>query len=784
MSRILLNNQWHFYLNLQDEQYEIVDLPHTVKLLPYNYLNEKDYQQTSRYIKTFPVKTIKDKEHFLLTFEGVAHHLQLYINRRFVAEHCCGYDSFTIEITEFLLENQENEILAIVDSHENLNIPPFGKVIDYLTYGGIYREVYLDIKQEFFIQDLFIQPFYQQMWGFHLQYQLNLNVDHVISYELFDYEGKCIFKNQIDSLVDQQFFEQIFPWSIQHPNLYILKSTLFVQGIKKDEMTTRFGFRTCQFKKDGFYLNGEKVKIIGLNRHQSYPYVGYAMPKSMQVEDARILKEELSVNAVRTSHYFQSKYFIDACDELGLLVFTEIPGWQHIGDARWKEQALLNTENMILQYRNHPSIILWGVRINESFDCDELYLKTNQLAHQLDPTRMTAGVKCYKKCSELEDVYTFNDFLNPHAKRGLSKKKQVVKNKKIPYLVSEFNGHMFPTKSFDDERHRLEQLKRYAKVLNECFKDEEISGCFGWCMADYNTHKDFGSGDKICYHGVLDMFRNKKLPAYLYEAMQEKHGVLILSSTMNIGDHPAGIIEEIEVITNAEQINLYKNEEKIAVFFAENSDYPHLKHPPIKIDDLIGNQLEVHEKLKPNVSRQVKEVIKAYMKHGFAMPLKNMLQAINLLFIHHLSFQKVYEFYNRYVSNWGSEHLSYRLEAVNNGKIIKNITIEPFEKLSLSIQFSATTFVEETTYDVIAVRIQAIDQNGLLLPYYQEALHLSVSGPIQIIGPDIISLKGGMGGTYLKSLHQEKEAMLRIENQSHTLNYEFSFQIKITTPEL
>ena len=124
------------------------------------------------------------------------------------------------------------------------------------------------------------------------------------------------------------------------------------------------------------------------------------------------MKKELGLNAVRTSHYPQSQYFIDRCDEIGLLIFTEIPGWQHIGDEEWKNQTVKNVEEMILQYRNHPSIILWGVRINESVDDEELYTRTNALAHKLDPTRQTGGVRCIKKSQLLEDVYTYNEFVD------------------------------------------------------------------------------------------------------------------------------------------------------------------------------------------------------------------------------------------------------------------------------------------------------------------------------------------------------------------------------------
>ena len=138
--------------------------------------------------------------------------------------------------------------------------------------------------------------------------------------------------------------------------------------------------------------------------------MGYAAPEALQREDARILKEELCCTAVRTSHYPQSQHFIDACDELGLLVFTELPGWQHIGDAAWKRRSVENVREMVTQYRNHPSVVLWGVRINESLDDDDFYRETNALAHSLDPSRQTSGVRYLEKSHLLEDVYAYNDF--------------------------------------------------------------------------------------------------------------------------------------------------------------------------------------------------------------------------------------------------------------------------------------------------------------------------------------------------------------------------------------
>lgn len=122
--------------------------------------------------------------------------------------------------------------------------------------------------------------------------------------------------------------------------------------------------------------------------------------------------------------------------------------------------------------------------------------------------------------------------------KGCEPKKNVTSDMEKPYLISEYNGHMYPTKTFDWEEHRAEHALRHANVLDAVAAEEDIAGCFGWCMFDYNTHKDFGSGDRICYHGVMDMFRNPKLAAAVYACQQEKEPVLELSSSMDIGEHP------------------------------------------------------------------------------------------------------------------------------------------------------------------------------------------------------------------------------------------------------
>ena len=527
----------------------------------------------------------------------------------------------------------------------------------------------------------------------------------------------------------------------------------------------RFGFRTVRFESDGFYLNGEKLKIRGLNRHQAYAYVGYAMPKSVQELDAEILKNELGVNAVRTSHYPQSQHFISRCDELGLLVFTEIPGWQYIGDEDWKQQAVKNTDEMVRQYMHHPSIMLWGVRINESQDCDELYRRTNAVAHTLDSGRQTSGVRYIEKSRLLEDVYAYNDFSHCGDNAGLKPKKSVTTKKNNGYLVSECNGHLFPTKSFDDERHRLSHALRHTRVLDAMYADGDISGIFPWCMFDYNTHQDFGSGDGICYHGVMDMFRNPKLAAAVYASQSDDKPCCVVSSSMDIGEHPAGDIGKVYVFTNADCVRLYKDGVFVREFCPSRDEYPALPHPPVIIGDFIGELLVTQEGFDEKTAEAVKDCLLAVAKFGpSSLPPKILAKFARLMLLKGFKFSDGVELYGKYVGNWGDEATKWRFDAVKNGKTVSTVTRSPGQRVHLEVSASKTQLCEGDTYDAAAVRIRAVDEYGNLAPYWQEPVVLKCSGPIELIGPEIISLKGGSGGCYVKTCSSTGAAKLSIND--------------------
>lgn len=796
--KIFLNDDWHFCKQYTPEMLQIdfdesslqsVRLPHTVKETPFHYFDEEIYQKVSGYRRKIRIPQEWQGKRILLTIDGAAHESEVYWNGEKIGNHHCGYTAFTIDVTEYLCYGRENILTVKLDSRESCNVPPFGFVIDYMTYGGLYREVWLEVKPETYLEDVFVYGEVQldgklPQVMMHSEITLNQqNSKDCIVRQSIRKKGTEEFLLLGDDPMQDKKTKMSFPienaqlWDTQNPVCYEVKTQLLLAGEIIDEKIVTTGFRQAQFRADGFYLNGEKVKIRGLNRHQSYPYVGYAMPESMQKMDADILKWELGLNAVRTSHYPQSHYFYERCDEIGLLVFTEIPGWQHIGNEDWKNQAVQNTKDMVKQYRNHTSIVLWGVRINESADDDAFYKRTNQAAHELDPSRQTGGVRAHKKSSLLEDVYTYNDFLHDGKQPGCSLKKQVTTDMSKPYLISEYNGHMYPTKSFDSEEHRREHALRHARVLDAVAGNTDICGSFGWCMFDYNTHKDFGSGDRICYHGVMDMFRNPKLAAEVYASQQENKPVLSLSSSMDIGEHPGCNRGDTYIFTNADSVKMYKNNRFIKEFKNEETAYKNLSHGPIVINDFIGDSISA-EQFKKGQEEAVTYILNAAARFGLSnLPKKVYIKALKLILLYHMKPQDAVTLYNRYIGDWGQTSTSYRFEAIKNGAVVKTIVKEPMKTLKLEAVADHKELLEKTTYDVAAVRIRACDENENILPFYQEPVFLETTGPVELIGPKVIALKGGMAGTYLKTKNEEGTARLSIKTATGE-ETELTFTVK------
>ena len=736
-----------------------VRLPHTVKELPQHYADHESYQMVCGYRRKLELGQELAGKRLFLQFDGAAHIATVYINGRAIAQHRSGYTAFRVDITDAVTFLGENLLAVKLDTTENPQVPPFGFVIDYLTYGGLYREAWLDVREKCHIEDLYVTT--PALHTLRIKPTLANAEGCILMVELLKGEHRLFRKAFTAGGVITVDCPEVKPWDTEHPILYTCRVTLLKIGKVKDVQEVKVGFRTAEFRADGFYLNGEKTFLRGLNRHQCYPYAGYAVPERLQREDARILKEELCCNAVRTSHYPQSHHFIDECDRLGLLVFTEIPGWQHLGGDQWKEQAVLNVREMVLQYRNHPSIVLWGVRVNESQDDDELYGRTNALCRELDPGRATSGVRYLEKSSLLEDVYAFNDFSHTGNNPGCKPKKAVTPDEKKALLISEHNGHMFPTKSYDPWSKRQEHALRHARVLNDAMADGGHAGCFGWCMFDYPTHKDFGSGDRVCYHGVLDAFRNPKLAAAVYASQGEERPVLAVGSSMDIGDYPGGQMGDIHVFTNAEVVSLYKNDHFVTTL--RPGDWKGLAHGPMVLDDTVGCLLETQEGFDQKKADVLRQCLLTIQKKGLTgMTPADIARMGYAMVKYGLKYEDAYALYGKYIGNWGGEATQWRLDGEKNGEVVASVTCCPSAKLHLEATPSHTELTEGDTYDMAAVRIRILDEFGNVAPYAQLPVKFALEGPAELVGPDTAAAEGGMTGTYIKTIGESGDVTLTI----------------------
>jgi beta-galactosidase len=702
-----LNRNWLFLPHggkdalepgFDDSKSEHITLPHANVRLPWHSFDDRAYEFVSVYRRHFRAAPAWRGKRVFADFDGVMTAATAVINGHAFPEFQGGYTPFSVELTDHLQWDADNVLAVKVDSTERADIPPFGGRIDYLTFGGIYRDVRLRVVPKTFLANVFAQPvrvlqpdrgLVVRCWidgpaasGAKLRVELRDGKTTLASQEsAVDGSRKDYQEVNIDHAGDVQL------WDLQHPKLHEVHVKLTNADGSHDEYATRVGFREARFTPAGFMLNGQHVKLRGLNRHQTFPFVGGAMPARVQRRDADILRHELRINLVRTSHYPQSPAFLDRCDEIGLLVLEEIPGWQHIGDKSWQDLAVRNVGDMIRRDWNHPSIILWGVRINESQDNHDFYTRTNQAAHSLD-TRQTGGIRYLYDSELLEDVFTMNDFGFP------------LRPPNHPlYLNTEFNGHMFSTKSFDQVERVAEHTLRHARVHNQLASDARYAGGIAWCAFDYNTHGNFGSGDRICYHGVSDIFRIPKVAAGFYKSQCDPDEEIVIEPGFfwSQGDRStAGGLGVVPICSNCDHLKVYVADALQAEVDPDKTTYGHLKHPPflVKITD------------EPA---------------------------------------------------WGD----LKIEGYLAGKLVKTVTLSGTGiDVALHVEPDDRELRGDGR-DATRVVLRVADEFGNTRRMSSGAVHLTLTGPGEIIGDNPFALSGGVGAVWVKA--KEGAGVIRLK---------------------
>ncbi|HEY0762870.1 MAG TPA: glycoside hydrolase family 2 TIM barrel-domain containing protein [Pyrinomonadaceae bacterium] len=698
-----LNRNWLFSeknlaggteLRFDDRRFTRVTIPHTNKTMPWHGFDDKDYQFVSLYRRHFQLPPSAREKRVFVDFGAVMTAATVHINGHRLGEYRGGYTPFSYELTSHLNRRGDNVIAVEVDSTERKDIPPFGGEIDYLTFGGIYRDVQLRIVPQTFIENVFAKPVRVPNSRYHLQVRCFLengeSTPSKVRVELLD-GSHVVDKAEVPAVriaeVTLTNLGAIQLWEPDRPKLYDVRVTLLDDGRRVDEYTTRTGFREARFTPDGFFLSGKHLKLRGLNRHQTFPFVGQAMPARVQKRDAWILKKELKCNIVRTSHYPQSPHFLDACDEYGLLVLEEIPGWQHIGDQQWKDLSVSYVESMVRRDWNHPSIVLWGVRVNESRDDHDFYTRTNQLAHSLDDSRQTGGIRYNYESELLEDVFTMNDFQIP------------LRPPKHPlYLNTEFIGHMYPTKRNDNVERVTEHAMRHARVHNQLASDKRYAGGIGWCAFDYNTHANFCSTDRICYHGVGDIFRIAKPAGGFYKSQCDPEEEIVLEPAFDWSRGDRNESFNIAMVSsNCDHLKIYIGKNLVADIGPDRENFPHLKYPPF---------------------------------------VTNLRAGIN--------------------KGWGD----LTLEGYIGGKLVVTKKLSGQGADRQFHMDADDRELNGDGIDATRVVLKVTDEYGAVRPLANAAISFSLTGPGQIIGENPFSLFGGVGAIWIKA--RESGGLIRL----------------------
>ncbi|HEX2958336.1 MAG TPA: glycoside hydrolase family 2 TIM barrel-domain containing protein [Chitinispirillaceae bacterium] len=571
--------------SFNDAAWNKVCIPHSNVITKHAFLDTASYRIITWYRKHFTPSAALNGRRFLLEFQGVSIVATVYVNGVSVGSHKGAYTPFIFDITDKVKVGQDNVIAVKVDSKKHDEIPPecYSKPnMDFIVFGGIVRPVTLITVDPMYIDWTFVAT--QNPSQEAPSNPVVLAKTNIINRNTI--QKKCtVITNIVDgtnTIVAKASSEVTLPangaltvsqttsaissprlWSIDSPNLYNVSVQLQDESGCIDEYRTRMGIRSLTFNKtDGLcYLNGQVIKLRGLNRHETYPYIGRAAPKRLQRKDADILKYELGCNLVRASHYPQAPDFLDRCDEIGLLVLEEIPGWQYLDKgSEWRAIEMQTLVDMVKRDRNHPCILSWGTRANETQD-DQWYELTDDSAKVLDPTRLTHGVRFNggeKVEFFYEDVWTRN-FKLPTSLDP------------IPYITTEFAGHtvLQQAHSWDDDQILVNQIMEdghgHGFGLDTMYGAKKWAGLIGWCAFDYNsphrnaTNSDIGRGNMsfVSPHGVSSIFRLPKLAAYFYQSQRDP---ALYGPMVHICSYwTPNSLSNILVVSNCDEVELYQD---------------------------------------------------------------------------------------------------------------------------------------------------------------------------------------------------------------------------------
>ena len=360
-----------------------------------------------------------DAGHYRLVFDGVHHWCRVFVNGRPTKEHAGGFTRFPVDFD--VDAAGEVEIVVLVDNRFNYQRCPLHLgYMDWYHYGGIARGVELHSLGDVWIDSLHFDTLDFSARKLSLTVRMGASAPRRGVPLVVTFDGATVIEETVEVSAGLTDLIRTFGaagaalWSPAEPNLHAIHVRL-----GGDDRRERVGIRQVWTEGQKVILNGNPVRLLGVNRHESHPQFGHGLPDSLLVWDAQIMRD-LGCNFVRGSHYPQDVRWLDLCDEMGIMVWCESIGWQHtaehLNDPRFIHAQLTNIEEMVAVARTHPSVIMYGI-LNESRSddpaCRPGYETLLGRLRELDPSRLLTYATCHLKgdlCLDLVDVVAVNDY--------------------------------------------------------------------------------------------------------------------------------------------------------------------------------------------------------------------------------------------------------------------------------------------------------------------------------------------------------------------------------------
>lgn len=598
------NSDWGFYrgdldnaqeLDFDDSKFANVTLPHTMQLAKKHCPGANGvYQGVGWYRRYFTLDESYSNKKIQIQFEGVMTDSDVYLNGEKIYTRNGGYVGFTVDITDKVKLGENNVLALRVSKVDSPDTPP-GKSeasLDFHYWGGIYRDVNMIVTERTSVTDA-LEADQIGGGGIFITYPevsreealVNVKTDvandneetHSVCVKqiLQDKEGQTVAKmesepQEISAGESYQFEQEMVVssphlWGIDDPYLYNLVTEVYEDGVKVDEVENNAGIRTIDFKSDGFYLNGERVYLRGANRHQAYQNVGDAAPNSMQYRDALQIKQN-GFNAVRAAHYPQDPAFLDACDELGIVVIECQPGWQNFTDTQvFYDRTIRDTREMIRRDRNHPSIVLWEASLNETNTSEQWAKDAIAAAREEYPGNQLFLASDYGYHGELYDVcYKVQD-----TQWSSNQEDWVDFDPEKPFLTREWGDWEGSSKALrkDGESALNTQIYTRERYLNgDGYSDwggldrsERIGGHFLWSWNDYAR----GSNAVTLGSGTVDIDRYEKNGYYWFQSMLPSDNPIYGAMVYISSDYSEKSSLSVPVFSNCDSVRLYQNGELI-----------------------------------------------------------------------------------------------------------------------------------------------------------------------------------------------------------------------------